>query len=67
MSILEKCLEASMMITRAEGGRRKTGKALKALRRNPRSYNALRDYVAATTQTEEAELAILAIKRELHP
>lgn len=56
-----------MLITRAAGGREKIGKALKNLRRRPQSFKSLRAYVAATAQVEEAELAILIIKRELHP
>ena len=65
MSILDRCLDASHTITRAEGGRSKAWEAIRKMRLRPTSFKAVRDYVAASTMVEEAELQLLRIKREL--
>jgi hypothetical protein len=62
---IDKCLDASALITRAAGSRRRAGQALKMLAKDPHSLGWLRRYVAASTMTEEAELQLLKIKREL--
>jgi hypothetical protein len=65
-ALLNRCLEASLTITRAEAGRSKAWEAIRKMRRRPTSFKAVRDYVAASTMVEEAELALLRIKRELN-
>jgi hypothetical protein len=65
MSAFDKGLEASLLITRAAGGRHAAHEALKRMKRNPRSFAWLRNYVTASTQVEEAELQLLRIKKEL--
>lgn len=65
MTTLDRCLIASHAITRAESGRAKAWEALRKMRRRPKSFAVLRDYVAASTMVEEAELEILSIKRSL--
>jgi len=65
MNAFEKGIEASLLITRAAGGRHAAHEALKRMKRNPRSFAWVRAYVTASTQVEEAELALLRIKREL--
>jgi hypothetical protein len=65
MSIVDNCLDASHLITRASGARGKASGALKMMKREPHSLGWLRRYVAASTQVEEAELQLLRIKREL--
>ena len=65
MSAFEKGLEASLLITRAAGGRHAAHEALKRMKRHPRSFAWVRAYVTASTQVEEAELALLKIKKEL--
>ncbi len=54
-----------MLITRAEMGRERAWTALRRMRRQKKALAALRDYVAASAMLEEAELALLKIKREL--
>ena len=65
MSAFEKGVEASLLVTRAAGGRHAANEALKRMKRNPRSFAWLRNYVTASTQVEEAELQLLRIKKEL--
>jgi hypothetical protein len=65
MSAFEKGVEASLLVTRAAGGRHAAHEALKRMKRYPQSFEALRKYVTASTQVEEAELALLRIKKEL--
>jgi hypothetical protein len=65
MNAFEKALEASHLITRAEQGRARAWSALRRMRRQKKGMAALRDYVAAAAMTEEAELALLKIKREI--
>ena len=65
MSAFNKGIEASLLITRAAGGRHAAHEALKRMKRNPKSFAWLRAYVTASTQVEEAELQLLRIKREL--
>jgi hypothetical protein len=65
VNAFEKGLEASHLITRAAGGRMDARKALNRMRHKPQSFDWLRRYVAASTQVEEAELALLKIKKEL--
>jgi hypothetical protein len=54
-----------MLITRAEMGRERAWSALRRMRRQRKALAALRDYVAAAAMLEEAEIALLKIKREL--
>ncbi len=54
-----------MLITRAEMGRERAWSALRRMRRQKKALAALRDYVAASTMVEEAEIELLKIKREL--
>ena len=65
MSAFEKGVEASLLITQAASGRYSAHQALKKMKRNPKSFAHLRAYVAASTQVEEAELALLRIKKDL--
>ena len=65
MSPFEKALEATQLITRAEQGRARAWSALRKMRRQTKSINALRDYVAAAAMVEESELALLKITWEL--
>lgn len=65
MNVLERCLDASHTITRAEAGRSKAWEAIRKMRRRPTSFKAVRDYVAASTMVEEAELALRQIKKDL--
>lgn len=65
MSILEQALDASHTITRAEAGRSRAWEALRKMRRRPNSFKAVRDYVAASTMVEEAELALRQIRKDL--
>jgi hypothetical protein len=65
MSAFEKGVEASLLVTRAAGGRHAAHEALKRMKRNPRSFEWLKRYVTAAAQVEEAELALLRIKKEL--
>ncbi len=65
MSPFERAQEASMLITRAEMGRERAWSALRRMRRRKKALSALRDYVAAAAMLEEAEIALLKIKREL--
>jgi hypothetical protein len=58
-------LDASLLITRAGSGRSKASQALKMAQKDPHSFGWLKRYVAASTQVEEAELALLKIKKEL--
>jgi hypothetical protein len=67
MSTIDRCLDASLLITRAASGRRNVNQALKMLNRGSRSFVALRRYVAASTQVEECELALQRIKKDLSP
>lgn len=64
-SLLDNCLDASLLITRAASGRRAASQALKMMNKDRHSLGWLRRYVAASTQVEEAELALLRIKKEL--
>jgi len=63
--MLDRCLDASLLITRAASGRHKARKALYNLKRHPKSFAWLRNYVAAAAMTEEAELELLSIKRRM--
>lgn len=65
MSLLDNCLDASLLITRAASGRSKASQALKMMAKDKHSFGWLRRYVAASTQVEEAELALLRIKKDL--
>jgi hypothetical protein len=65
MTAFEKGLEASLLITRAAGGRHAAHEALRKMKRSPKSLAWVRAYVTASTQVEEAELALLRIKKEL--
>lgn len=65
MSVLDACLDASLLITRAASGRTKASRSIKMMKQQPQSFAWLRSYVAASTQVEEAEIALLRIKREL--
>lgn len=66
MTALDKGVEASLLITRAAGGRHAAHDALKKMKRWPRSFAWVRAYVTASTQVEEAELQLLRIKRDLN-
>jgi hypothetical protein len=63
VTVIERAIEASLTITRAEAGRLRAWEALRKMRRRPKSFKAVRDYVAASTMVEEAELALLRIKK----
>lgn len=65
MSPFERALEAAHLITRAEQGRERASSALRRMRRQKKAIAALRDYVAAAAMVEEAEIALLKIKREI--
>jgi hypothetical protein len=65
MSLLDNCLDASHLITRAASGRSRASQSLKMMKHEPHSLGWLRRYVAASTQVEEAELQLLRIKKEL--
>ena len=67
MSLLNNCLDASLLITRAAQGRRNASQALKMMATNKTSMGWVRRYVAASAQVEEAELQLLRIKRDLTP
>ena len=64
-TLLNNCLDASQLITRAASGRRNASQALKMMGKDKRSLGWLRRYVAASAQVEDAELQLLRIKREL--
>ncbi len=65
MNAFERAAEASLLITRAEQGRERAWSALRRMRRQTKAIAALRDYVAAAAMVEEAEIALLKIKREI--
>lgn len=65
MSPFERAIEASALISRAEMGRERAWTALRKLRRQKVGKTALRDYVAAAAMLEEAELALMRIKKEI--
>jgi hypothetical protein len=65
MSIIDAALDASMLVTRAAGARGKANGALKMMAKDKSSFAWVRRYVTASTQVEEAELALLRIKKEL--
>jgi hypothetical protein len=62
---IDACIDASLLITRASSGRGRASQALKMIKNEPASFGWLKRYVAASTQVEEAELALLKIKREI--
>lgn len=64
MTIIERAIEASLTVTRAEAGRLRAWEAIRKMRRRPTSFKAVRDYVAASTMVEEAELALLRMKKD---
>lgn len=63
--MIDRCLDASLLITRAADGRRKASQALKMMAKDRHSIGWVRRYVAASAQVENAELALLKIKKEL--
>lgn len=65
-SLLDNCLDASLLITRAASGRSKASQALKMMNKDRNSLGWLRRYVAASTQVEEAELQLLRIRKDLN-
>jgi hypothetical protein len=65
MSLINSCLDASLLITRASSGRKNASQALKMMSKDRASLGWLRRYVAASAQVEECELALQRIKKEL--
>lgn len=63
MSNIDKCLDASLLITRAAGARGRASQALKMMNKDRNSLGWLRRYVAASAMLEEAEIELLTIKR----
>lgn len=64
MSIIDRALEASLAVNVATAGRRNASHALKMMAHEPQSFAWLRRYVLASTQVEEAELALLRMKKD---
>ena len=64
-NLLDNCLDASHLITRAAAGRGKASGALKMMAKDKTSFAWVRRYVTAAAQVEEAELALLRIKKDL--
>lgn len=65
MSIIDRALDASLAVNVASAGRRNASHALKMMAHEPQSFAWLRRYVLASSQVEEAELALLKMKREI--
>ena len=64
-NLIDNCIDASHLITRAAAGRGKASGALKMMNKDRTSFAWVRRYVTAAAQVEEAELALLKIKKEL--
>lgn len=63
--LLNRCLDASHLITRAAGSRQRAAQALKMMQNDPHSVGWVRRYVIASAMLENTELELLKIKNEM--